>query len=115
MNHKILSLFLVLAGVLSCSTKTELPTGQIETVESLSFPGSGGPKELVFSTDDRWEASSSEWCTVYPSSGSGRFLHKQVITVICEPNEGSSERGCYLTLRTTSQSVYVSITQGPQK
>ena len=112
MSPKILPLLLILAGILSCSTKEDLPSGKIETVESVSFSGSGGPQELVLSTDGIWTAvSSDKWCTVYPSGGSGRILHEQVITVICEPNEGPSDRGCYLILRTPAQSVSVFVKQ----
>ena len=117
MSHKTLALFfLVLAGVLSCSVKEDLPTGQIETAESLSFTGSGGSQELVLSTDGRWEAGSSDkWCRIYPSSGSGRILQEQVITVICDPNEGPSDRGCYLIIRTSTQSVSVFVRQETKK
>lgn len=115
MSHKIISLLLVLAGVLSCSVKEDLPAGRIETVESLSFTGLGGSQELELVTDGRWEARSSDkWCTVYPSSGSGRILQDQAITVICEPNEGPSDRGCYLIIRTQTQSVSVQIRQETQ-
>lgn len=113
MNHKILFLlFLVLTGVLSCSKTEEIPTGLIETVESLSFTAQGGSRELDLATDGCWEVwSSDSWCTVYPSGGSGRIVHDQSVTVICDPNEGPVDRSCYLLFRTATQSVSVRINQ----
>lgn len=113
MNHKILFLlFLVLTGVLSCSKTEEIPTGLIETVESLSFTAQGGSRELDLATDGCWEVWSSDpWCTVYPSGGSGRIVHDQSVIVICDPNEGPVDRSCYLLFRTATQSVSVRINQ----
>ena len=116
MSHKTLFVFLlVLVGAFSCSTKKETPSGQSEMVESLSFEGTGGSRELVFSTDEQWEASSvEEWCRIYPSSGSGRILKDHVITVVCDPNEGPDDRGCFIIVRTPTQSVHVQVYQGTQ-
>ena len=116
MSHKTLFVFLlVLVGAFSCSTKKEIPSGPIELVESLSFGGLGGSQELVFSTEEQWEASSvEEWCRIYPSSGSGRILKDQTITVVCDPNDGPDDRGCYLIVRTPDQSVHIQVHQETQ-
>lgn len=86
-------------------------SGSVKAASDMSLPYTGGPTELVFTSPDNWNITSSEtWLEVSEISGGGSES-EQAVTLDYDRNSTSSVRKATVTITTGSGIKKISVTQ----